>query len=265
MNFSIYTEALNNPNQNSPLMALTLQKIIEKYPYLQSARVLHLKQLFDADSRLYNFQLKQTAAYTTDRAVLFDFITNENFVSLQNKLFQSKTDFLKNITVNQIEVVPFQSNTTSTLENSIRTSIELASENSNTNAPLQIGKPLRFSAAEKHSFQEWLQLSRLQPIVREENQVKSKTNHDDLIDKFIASNPKIPALDKSDFIPTKPTSIEENGYLMTETLARVYVEQKKYLKAVQAYEILILKYPEKSSYFAHQISDIKKIQQNNIF
>jgi hypothetical protein len=57
--------------------------------------------------------------------------------------------------------------------------------------------------------------------------------------------------------------IEDKSYLMTETLARVYLEQKKYSKAIQAYEILILKYPEKSSFFADRILDIKNIQQKN--
>jgi hypothetical protein len=41
------------------------------------------------------------------------------------------------------------------------------------------------------------------------------------------------------------------------------LEQKKYHKAIQAYEILILKYPEKSSFFADRILDIKHLQQNN--
>jgi hypothetical protein len=50
---------------------------------------------------------------------------------------------------------------------------------------------------------------------------------------------------------------------MTETLAKVYLEQKKYSKAIQAYEILILKYPEKSIFFADRIKDIKILQQNN--
>jgi hypothetical protein len=56
---------------------------------------------------------------------------------------------------------------------------------------------------------------------------------------------------------------EENSHLMTETLAKVYLEQKKYQRAIQAYEILILKYPEKSSFFANRIKDIKDLQQNN--
>jgi hypothetical protein len=49
---------------------------------------------------------------------------------------------------------------------------------------------------------------------------------------------------------------------MTETLARVYLAQKKYKKAMQAYKILILKNPEKSSFFADQIRAIKKLQKN---
>ena len=49
---------------------------------------------------------------------------------------------------------------------------------------------------------------------------------------------------------------------MTETLAKVYVAQKKYKKAIQAYKILILKNPEKSGFFADQIRAIKNIQEN---
>jgi hypothetical protein len=50
---------------------------------------------------------------------------------------------------------------------------------------------------------------------------------------------------------------------MTETLAKIYLEQKKYQRAIEAYEILILKYPEKSRLFADRIENIKKLQQNN--
>jgi cytochrome c-type biogenesis protein CcmH/NrfG len=49
---------------------------------------------------------------------------------------------------------------------------------------------------------------------------------------------------------------------MTETLARVYLEQKNYDKAIQAYTILSLKYPEKNSFFAGQIRAIKKRQKD---
>jgi len=49
---------------------------------------------------------------------------------------------------------------------------------------------------------------------------------------------------------------------MTETLAKVYLEQKKYENAIQAYRILSLKYPEKSGFFADQIKRIQILQKN---
>jgi nitric oxide reductase activation protein len=138
---------------------------------------------------------------------------------------------------------------------------------------LSLGAPLDFSKAEKHSFQEWLQLSRIQPIDREKvtsstpqtpEVIAEKKKKSQLIDKFIETSPKISPV-KQGNSPTIQIDInkEDHTYLMTETLARVYLEQKKYQKAIQAYEILILKYPEKSSFFADHISDIKILQQNN--
>ena len=127
-----------------------------------------------------------------------------------------------------------------------------------------------FSKEEQHSFQEWLQLSRIQPIERgKENQTEPEIDVDkrkkiELIDKFIETSPKISPLKHGvPFSVTFDINKEDNSYLMTETLARVYLEQKKYQKAIQAYEILILKYPEKSSFFADRISDIKILQHNN--
>jgi hypothetical protein len=47
---------------------------------------------------------------------------------------------------------------------------------------------------------------------------------------------------------------------MTETLAKVFVKQKKFENALQAYQILSLKYPEKNSFFADQIKEIKRLK-----
>ncbi len=139
---------------------------------------------------------------------------------------------------------------------------------------LSIGKPLQFSKTEKHSFQEWLQLTSFKPIQREpepeiiEEEIiveEEKSQKSTLIDKFIKANPRMPKA-TAYTSSAKVGSVlrpENNTMLMTETLAQVYLEQKKYDRAVQAYEILILKYPEKSSLFADRIKDIKVLQQNN--
>jgi hypothetical protein len=84
----------------------------------------------------------------------------------------------------------------------------------------------------------------------------------ELIDKFISANPRIePRADKTEH-PLEDLStqyVEEKGGFVTETLARIYVSQGYYSKAIDIYEKLCLKFPEKSGYFATQIEKIKAI------
>ena len=299
MNTKDFTYLLNRPYSISERQTLELEQILMDFPYLQSARAIHLKGLYNLDSFRYNTELKKTAAHTTDRSILFDFITSEHFQSVQKGYLEEQEKAVAQIVVTDSEVVK---PVTNKLEESIKLTIREALENKTeettkalaATAPappaeipslpmadtviekaqesLEIGKPLEFVQNEKHSFQEWLQLSKLTPLKREEEKAEEtiqvpdeiKSKKLELIDKFIENNPKI-VPDKNN--PPSPAKIDkgnqDTSYLMTETLARVYLEQKKYSKAIQAYEILILKYPEKSVFFADRISDIKILQQNN--
>ena len=86
----------------------------------------------------------------------------------------------------------------------------------------------------------------------------------ELIDKFINENPKIiPSENAAPKVALKASSKIDKNELMTQTLAKVYLEQKKYKKAIQAYKILSLKYPEKSGFFADRIKAVEKIQKEN--
>lgn len=273
MNLTDYTYLLNKPDAINEKHAESLEKVMDEFPYFQSARVMRLKHLYNQDSYKYNHALKVSAAYTTDRSMLFDFITSDDFVAVQKGLYEKKLQELMNIHVVESEIVVVNSGYKSSnpLEQSILSSIQQSNpEESLAIEKLEIGKPLEFSKDEKHSFEEWLQLARFSPIIREDKEAdndkpisEEKKKKIDLIDKFIETNPKIPAMDKEKSIAIKENREEDTSYLMTETLARVYLEQKKYTKAIQAYEILILKYPEKSSFFADRILDIKNLQQNN--
>ena len=143
-------------------------------------------------------------------------------------------DFIKNIQ-NQNDKVFFNKNeiTSALVENKISDSIKISEQN---------------------SFIDWLNLSNLKPIDR------TKEAH--AADKFISKKPKIRT-------ETNETQIDndENYDLanqvgfMTETLAKLYLNQKNYEKAIQSYKILILKFPEKNSYFADQIKKIKKLKK----
>ena len=270
MNLTDYTYLLNKPEAINERYAKTLDTVLTIFPYFQSARVLKLKHLYNQDSFNYNYALKVAAAYTADRSVLFDFITSDSFVSVQKGLYEKKLEELMNMHVVESEHIIVEASypIVDPLEQSIRTSIKEATPNEEQKITekLAIGKPLEFSKNEKHSFQEWLQLSRLKPIIRVENVViidDDKKKKLAIIDRFIENNPKITPIAKDATVQVIATVADDTPYLMTETLARVYLEQKKYSKAIQAYEILILKYPEKSSFFADRISDIKILQQNN--
>jgi hypothetical protein len=299
MNISEYIYLINKPEAIHDKQTEALEKIVQEFPYFQSARALYLKGLYNQNSFKYNYALKIAAAHTTDRSVLFDFITSDTFTSIEKVLFEQKTAELLNLKVSESEVVsddPKLIIRENTVEQSILTSIKEADATKNdveediateiketasnlikeAEENLEIGRPLEFNLTERHSFQEWLQLSKFQPIQRDhgtgdsEKEKSSEVNFEkqkknDLIDKFIEANPKIPPVKKDSEIPAKfyEPSNADNSALMTETLARVYLEQKKYQKAIQAYEILILKYPEKSTFFADRILDIKNLQQNN--
>ena len=312
MNVSSYNHLINKPDEINEIQTLALEKVLDEFPYFQSARALRLKGLYNQNSYKYNFALKIAAAHSTDRTALFDFITSESFIAIQEKNYEKTIQELLAITVIDSVIVQKEEptetvTTTNTLEQSILTSIKEASQAPTTDvsattppedeAPeeplqesilttteettktasekLEIGKPLDFSKSETHSFQQWLQISRTEPIIREttkEDKIMKKDSiHDDekdkktkLIDKFIETSPKISPLKPGVvFTPNLELNKEDHSYLMTETLAKVYLEQKKYLKAIQAYEILILKYPEKSSFFVNRIKDIKIVQQNN--
>ncbi len=102
--------------------------------------------------------------------------------------------------------------------------------------------------------------SELSELLDERNEESDKENHFRLIDKFIQTNPRIvPNEQLSENKDISADSVKEHESFFTDTLAKIYIKQGHYAKAILAYEKLSLKYPEKSAYFAGQISEIKKL------
>jgi len=107
---------------------------------------------------------------------------------------------------------------------------------------------------EENSFVEWLKLSNLKPIDR--------SNETETIDKFISKKPKLKVeVYENESTDDTIDDVSNQASYMTETLARLYLNQKNFEKAIQSYKILILKFPEKNSYFADQIKKIKSLKK----
>lgn len=263
------TYLLRNPETTSQKSKLELEKMIQDFPYFQPARALYLKILKAENNYLYNSELKKTAAYTTDRSVLFDYITTASFVTetihetIEETIEEKVTvndDILEN-DAKEMEMVQAILDPNLFERKTQKREQEKAVEDI-----LEVHKPLPFSKNDKHSFSEWLKLASAKPIQREEEKVEIDSEKEEkfrLIDKFIQDNPKIKPMESNPSIESIVPSSKPNEHLMTETLAKVYLQQKNYKKAIQAYKILILKNPEKSGFFADQIRAIEKLQQNN--
>ncbi len=296
MTLTDFTNTLQHPEHISPEKTEAVKSVIEEFPYFQSARALYLKGLKTQNSFKYNQTLKTTAAYTTDRSILFEFVTSRLFTQNEiSKHIKQNNSALKDIIVDVIDISVHKKVTIdNTLQQQIKDTTRVLDpqlfapkitpnkttlptsllakqqsiEPNNPNTILNIGKPLNFDKNEIHSFNEWLKLTQLKPIKRNQEQTQKKqtkrSKKFELIDKFITTNPKIN--------PNKSTTSKENlakanmiqpEALMTETLARIYLEQKNYKKAIQSYKILSLKYPEKSGFFANQIKAIEQLQEQN--
>jgi cell wall-associated NlpC family hydrolase len=281
MQVSRFTALLENPLdiiQDADIAAL--KQIVETYPYFQAARGMELIGLKNSNSFKYNAALKKHAAYTSDRSWLFEIITQEAFNKSKNTDDAIETPSTDKIENTAIEAVALTEITPATQRDAeAQYTKQTSNEEHNVSeaqepslSSLELGKPLEFNKNDRYSFEEWLQLSTKKSIDKKTKKEETNTSEKNKkaakmaqINAFIATNPKIsPPLSSTEKITIKDAEKINKEALMTETLARVYLEQKKYKKALQAYKILSLKYPEKNSFFASQIKVVQKLIKENI-
>ncbi len=99
-----------------------------------------------------------------------------------------------------------------------------------------------------------------EPAVAQTMEFDMRSKENQLIERFIQEEPHIkpPSSEKLGTENKAQKSAVDQDEIITETLVRIYVDQMLYTKAIGAYQKLMLKYPEKSSYFAGQITQLQK-------
>ena len=304
---------IKNPNSLEKDSVKELQKLVNDFPYFQSAHLLLSLASKKWDASVYQKSLKKTAIVVTNRSHLFNLIQQ---FDLSNSVIED-SDHQKLAVEDVLEHLD------STKELNILKATELLIENSDSeiseiefhkktkpNAEevleSEIAKQVVSAIVEKQmfnlsdtqflfkqnkepeTFTDWLRLiqksnkqisaenildtntenntdikTRLEKgkIINQESALNKKLKNLALIDKIIENSPgQIKIKDDQKFYSPEHNAKEsllENEHLVSETLAKIYALQGSVNKAVRAYEILSLKFPQKSAYFASLIQKLK--------
>ena len=219
-----------------------LKQMVDEFPYFHAVRILYLKNLAVLDDVRLDKELKRMSIYIPDRKRLFMLI-NDNRIS-ENEIIAQKHL--------ATEVINTESAFNVVLANS---------------TPAAVPSVLTTS-----DYANWLD-SNMEDLPAIEG-TESRLRHQELIDSFIenegerfsrrfdaTAESNAPDLEKEGekSNPGAPEKISLDDSYFTETLARVYINQKRYDKALEIIRSLSLKYPEKNIYFADQIRYLEKI------
>jgi hypothetical protein len=231
MNKEQFISFLDNPflidNQN----AKEIQQLVDRYPYFQSARILFLKSLYENKSISYQSELKLTATYVGNRSLLQSFILSSKALHAS----EVSIEHVQPIASDKLQAIslPIEE----PIKNTSRTVIE-------------------FDFDETTGKYQAFELPTLHDLPKEPLSEKKKQQLE-IIDRFIQTEPRIVPKDRHiEHVPDLSIENTSETEFLTETLAEIYVRQKKYDKAIVMFQKLSLKLPQKSVYFASRISDI---------
>ena len=253
MTVTEFTSLSKNYDALNEEQRLALEKITYRYPYFQAAYALYLKSLKEQEKFNFDLILKKTAVISPDRNTLYEWLNTDQ--KTQNS-----------------ETLPIQEKekTKPILETKIKEKVEKVSQDDVSEVDTKSAnvevveetpkKPLPVNL----SFLEWIEWTKNNSptILQDSEPENSFEDKIDIIDAFLKNNPKIPPVSANTAKQNLSKEIKfDKEELMTETLAKVYVKQGKFKKALLSYKILSLKYPEKNSFFADQIKAIKDLQQ----
>ncbi len=247
------TELIQHPEKLDRETIYELRCMLALYPYFQSARLLLLQNLYLLHDPSFDEELRRAAIYITDRTVIFQLVEAAHYkINTQQKDKHTK------------EAKEGKGNRTLSLIDNFLESIPKAAEEDKKEKKRR--RPTPADAAVDYVAY----LLESEDVYADEGNEETKPlKGQSLIDDFIEKDKgKIVLNDEPQFVPEiderggKEDKDSDESYF-TETLARIYIKQGRYSKALEIIQRLSLNYPKKNAYFADQIRFLNKLIINN--
>ena len=251
------TELIRHPEQMDRETLYELRSMLALYPYFQTARLLLLQNLFLLHDPTFDEELRRAAIYITDRRVLFQMIEAGHYQLKTAK--QGNESRQPSQTTKEPD-----SRTISLIDNfleSLPKDEEQTSEKKTRRKPTPADAAVDYVAYLLESGYE----SDDEQTQEETPQLKGQS----LIDTFINQDKgKIILNDTPTQRPeleNEDTETEDNNNegLYTETMARIYIKQGRFERALEIIQQISLHSPKKNAYFADQIRFLEKLIINN--
>jgi hypothetical protein len=249
------TNYIKQPEELKAASVQELQELVERYPYFQAARLLLLQGLYQLQDDRFGVELRKAALFVPDRARLFELIEGDKF-KLEPEVRASREPVPS-------EVLPSADRTQVLIDSFL----QQKPEESKPRRPRPVDATTDYmgyllqmedapaSPASTPVAPEVNQLTQPSPL---SSKMETVTDDDSTTENEAELTPS--GMEESD------TNVPSEAFF-TETLARIYIKQGKYSKAIEIIRRLYLNYPKKSRYFADQIRFLEKLiineQSNN--
>ncbi len=249
-------ELIQHPEQLDRDTLYELRSILALYPYFQTARLLMLQNLYLLHDPTFDEELRRSAIYITNRRVLFQLIEGAHYkLTATNQSAQSNQD------AQSAQDTPSR---TLTLIDSFLDSIPKEDD-----SPEEMGRKRKPTPADAAvDYVAYLLESEAMQNETPTPQMKGQ----DLIDTFLQQEQgriMLSDLSQDPINSQYPEQEDEeedtvnDEEYFTETLARIYIKQGRYQKALDIIERLNQQFPHKNAYFADQMRFLEKLIINN--
>ena len=251
---------INHPEEMNRETLYDLRGLLALYPYYQTARLLMLQNLYLLHDSSFDEELRRAAIYITDRKVIFQMVEAAHYQlkkreekdPLPNQLKKTATDRTSDLIDNFLDSIPTEQE-----------------EEDEKNKKGKKRKPTPADAA--IDYVTYLMETEGEKKEDEEEENPSRTLT--LIDTFIDDGGfKLPKDTTEEYKPKYTPEIDgdnpneeqtENSGVFTETLARIYIKQGKYERALDIISKLDKSHPHKSAYYDDQMRFLEKLIINS--